>query len=165
MCGHDKESSLKYSKRSDRLISDEARARIFCTSNVTNDRNSYSDGRRRNSGGEGETKLFDLNNRFSSPSNRIAKNFGWNEFFIFIFIPSLSPSLPSSLPPSLSLPSNPFCSASLPAISWGCEIIFNCQRENTIKNLNSTHPYRHHYRTTNAIIVGIVNPGFWRDLL
>lgn len=51
--------------------------------------------------GGGETKLFDLNNRFSSPSNRIAKNFGWNEFFIFIFIPSLSPSLPLS-PLSLS---------------------------------------------------------------
>ena len=32
------------------------------------------------------------------------------------------------------------------AISWGCEIIFNCQRENTIKNLNSAHPYRRHYR-------------------
>lgn len=157
MCGHDKESSLKYSKRSDRLISDEARARIFCTSNVTNDRNSYSDGRRRNSGGRGNKII-----RFKQPIlislESHSKKLRMKRIFYFHFY-SFSFSLSPSLPP-LSLPSNPFCSASLPAISWGCEIIFNCQRENTIKNLNSTHPYRHHYRTTNAIIVGIVNPGF-----
>ena len=105
---------------------------------MTNDRNSNSGGRRRRNGG-GKTKLFDLNNRFSSPSNRIAKNFGWNEFFIFIFIPSLSLSL--SLSPQIRFVRHHWL-----AISWGCEIIFNCQRENTIKNLNSAHPYRRHYR-------------------
>lgn len=99
MCGHDKESSLKYSKRSDRLISDEARARIFCTSNVTNDRNSYSDGRRRNSGGGGNKII-----RFKQPilisleshskKLRMKRNFYFH-FYSFSF--SLSPSLPPPL--------------------------------------------------------------------
>ena len=147
---------MKYSKRSDRLIMRWSASKNFLY--VKRDkRPQFEQWWKEEEEWRGENKIIRFKQPILISLESHSEKLRMKRIFYFHFY-SFSISL--SLSPQIRFVRHHWL-----AISWGCEIIFNCQRENTIKNLNSAHPYRRHYRATNAIIVGIVNPAFWRDLL